>query len=296
MSDAQVKKEKKKWSKKKKILVIVFSVIFALLLLVFIAGLGVLHWYCTTVDYEVVSASEIANENTKIIGHRGFRAIAPENTLPSFEKAGENGFWGSECDIYRTSDGVWVVQHDVNTYRMMDFTKSIEKCTYEELLEHNTDNGNNIEDYPNLKICTLDEFLQACQDYNMTAVIELKGKNNTEHYDEIIDTISNYSCDVTFISFHEENLKKLRELSDAPMFYLCYTIDDEAIEIAKSIENCGLDFDASKKGNFKDDAKVIKQAQSEGLTLGAWTIDDLDTAETLINLGIDYITTDCITY
>lgn len=295
MSDTAVK-NKKKWSKKKKILVIVFSILLFLLVAVFCAGLGVLHWYCTVTDYEIVSAQAIADEDTKIIAHRGFRAVAPENTLPAFEEAGKNGFWGAECDIYRTKDGVWVVQHDVNTYRMMDFTKSIEKCTYEELLQHNTDNGNNIENYPDLKICSLDEYLQACQDYSMNAVIELKGKNNTEHYDEIINTIAKYDCEVTFISFHEENLYELRKLTDAPMFYLVYTIDDEAIEIAKDIGNCGLDFDGSKDGNYEDDAAVIKKAQTEGLTLGAWTIDDLDTMEKLLDLGVEYITTDCITY
>lgn len=294
MSDT--KAIKKKWSKKKKILVIVFSVLFTLLLLIFAGGLGALHWYCTTVEYDIVSAQDIANENTKIIAHRGFRAVAPENTLPAYEKAGENNFWGAECDIYRTSDGIWVVQHDVNTYRMMDFTKSIEKCTYEELLTHNTDNGNNIDNYPELKICSFEEYLQTCEKYNMNAVIELKGKNNTEHYDEIIDIIKKYNCDVTFISFHEENLYKLRELSDAPMFYLCSKITDKDIEIAKGIENCGIDFDGNKKKNYEDDAAIIKKAQSEGLTLGAWTIDDLETAKTLLDLGVDYITTDCITY
>jgi glycerophosphoryl diester phosphodiesterase len=267
-----------------------------LIVAVVCAGLGVLHWYCTVSDYEVVSAQSIVDEDTKIIGHRGFRAVAPENTLPAFEEAGKNGFWGAECDIYRTKDGVWVIQHDVNTYRMMDFTKSIEDCTYEELLEHNTDNGNYIEDYPDLKICTLDEYLQACEEYSMTAVIELKGKNNTEHYDEIIDSISKYDVDVTFISFHEENLRKLRELSDAPLFYLAQVIDDEAIEIAKSIDNCGLDFNGNKEKNYEDDSAIIKKAQAEGLTLGAWTIDDLDTMQKLLDLGVEYITTNCITY
>ena len=136
--------QKKKMSKKKKILIIVFSIIAFLLVATICAGLGVLHWYCQTKDYQVVSAADIVDRDTKIIAHRGFRAVAPENTLPAYEEAGKNGFWGAECDIYRTKDGVWVIQHDVNTYRMMDLTKNIEKCTYEELMQHKTDNGVNI--------------------------------------------------------------------------------------------------------------------------------------------------------
>lgn len=293
MNDTAVKP---KWTKKKKILVIVLSIVAFLLIAIIGGGLYALNWYCTPVEYEVVSASEISDKNTKIIGHRGFRAVAPENTLPSFQKAGENNFWGAECDIYRTKDGVWVVQHDVNTYRMMDITKSIEKCTYEELLQHFTDNGNYIEDYPDLRICSFEEYLMTCEKYNMTAIIELKGKHNTEHYDEIMDALSKYNVEYSFISFHEENLYALRELTDAPLFFLVQKIDDKAIETAKSIGNCGIDFNGNKKKNYDDDSAIIKKCQDEGIVLGAWTINDLGTMQKLLNLGVDYITTDCITY
>ena len=288
--------QKKKMSKKKKILIIVFSIIAFLLVATICAGLGVLHWYCQTKDYQVVSAADIVDRDTKIIAHRGFRAVAPENTLPAYEEAGKNGFWGAECDIYRTKDGVWVIQHDVNTYRMMDLTKNIEKCTYKELMQHKTDNGVNIDKYPDLKICTLDEYLECCKKYNMTAVIEFKGKNNTEHYDEVVASVKKSGATVAYISFHEECLKAMRKLTDADMFFLSQIIDDDAISVAKSIENCGLDFNGNKEENFDNDSAPIKNAAEAGLTLGAWTIDDTETMQKLLDLGVDYITTDNITY
>ena len=64
--------QKKKMSKKKKILIIVFSIIAFLLVATICAGLGVLHWYCQTKDYQVVSAADIVDDDTKIIAHRGF--------------------------------------------------------------------------------------------------------------------------------------------------------------------------------------------------------------------------------
>lgn len=290
------KKEKAKWSKKKKVGIIILCICVFLIVAVLAGGLIALNWYCKVADYEVISASDIVKEDTKIIAHRGFRAVAPENTLPAFEKAGENGFWGAECDVYRTSDGVWVVQHDVNTYRMMDFTKSIEKCTLEELKSHKTDNGVNISDYPDLSICTLDEYMKACDDAGMTAVIEIKGKNNTEHYDEIIETVSNYDCDVVYISFQAENLQKMRKLTDAPMFFLASKVTDESIETAKAIGNCGIDFDGNKEKNYENDSAIIKKCMDEGLEVGAWTIDDKAVMQKLLDLGVNYITTDNITY
>lgn len=293
MSDS---KAKKPWSKKKKVLVIMLSIVAFLLVVAIIGGACALNWYCKTTPYEVVSAGNISDSDTKIIAHRGFRAVAPENTLPAFEEAGKNKFWGAECDIYRTKDGVWVVQHDVNTYRMMDITKSIEKCTYEELLQHKTDNGNYIENYPDLKICSFEEYLEACEEYGMTAVIELKGKHNTEHYDEIMDSLAKYDVEYTFISFHEENLYALRKLTDVPLFFLVQKVDEESIEIAKSIGNCGIDFNGNKEKNYDNGAAILKKCQDEGITLGAWTIDDIDMMKNLVEFGIDYITTDCITY
>ncbi len=45
-------------------------------------------------------------------GHRGFRGLRPENTLPAFEKALELGVTTLEMDIQTTSDRVLVVSHD----------------------------------------------------------------------------------------------------------------------------------------------------------------------------------------
>ena len=130
----------------------------------------------------------------------------------------------------------------------------------------------------------------------MTAVIEFKGKNNTEHYDEVVASVKKSGATVAYISFHEECLKAMRKLTDADMFFLSQIIDDDAISVAKSIENCGLDFNGNKEENFDNDSAPIKNATEAGLTLGAWTIDDTETMQKLLNLGVDYITTDNITY
>jgi glycerophosphoryl diester phosphodiesterase len=45
-------------------------------------------------------------------GHRGARGLAPENTLPSFQRALELGVTTLETDIAITSDGVLAIYHD----------------------------------------------------------------------------------------------------------------------------------------------------------------------------------------
>ena len=290
MSEATVKTTKAKWSKKKKITVITLSALLALVIIVVIGGCIGLNMYCKTADYNITST----DRQVTLVAHRGFRGVAPENTAPAFEEAGKNGFWGAECDIYRTADGVWVVSHDSHTYRMMDKSAFVEKKTYDELMQMTVDNGVNIGNYPDLKICSFEEYLKICKDYGMTAVIELKGKNNTEHYDEIVSLVGQYGVNAVYISFQYENLIKLREVTDAKLYYLVKEITDEDIELAKAIENCGIDFDGNSEENFEND--IIQRCIDNGLDLGAWTIDDTAVLDKLYESGVTLITTDSITY
>ena len=286
--------EKKKWSKGKKIAVIVSAVIAFLLAVVIIGGTVALNWYCKTKEYNVISVSEITGSDVTLIAHRGFSAVAPENTAPAFEEAGLAGFGAAECDIYRTKDGVWVISHDINTYRMMDKSSFVEKLTYNELMECNHDNGSNIENYPNLKICTLDEYLEICAKYGMIPVIELKGKNNTEHYDEVVASVEKYGLtdSVVYISFHLENLQKLRALSDATLYYLVQKIDDQAINDALSLGGkCGIDFNGNQDANTKE---IIQKCIDSGLLMGAWTIDSPEALNKMVDYGVTLITTNAI--
>lgn len=282
-------KEKKKWSKKKKIVVITLSVLLALIILAVIAGVCALNWYCKTADYDL----QKTQQQVTLVAHRGYRAVAPENTTASFEEAGKAGYWGAECDIFRTADGVWVVSHDLHTYRMMDKSAFVEKKTYDELMEMTVDNGSNIESYPDLKICSFEEYLQICSQYNMTAVIELKSKNDTEHYDEIVSLVNQYGVDTVYISFYFEDIEAIRALSDSPVYYLVQEITDEDIELAKTVENCGIDFNAEKEYNFEEG--MIEKCIGEGLEVGAWTVDDTELLDKLVENGVTLITTDCIT-
>jgi glycerophosphoryl diester phosphodiesterase len=65
-----------------------------------------------------------------LLGHRGARHYAPENSLPAFELALEHGCHGFEFDVRRTRDGKAVVCHDPKAYGMR-----LANLTYEELME-----------------------------------------------------------------------------------------------------------------------------------------------------------------
>ncbi|MCG8573064.1 MAG: hypothetical protein MJB14_23270 [Spirochaetes bacterium] len=69
----------------------------------------------------------------KILGHRGYSAKYPENTQLAFQKALEFGADGIELDIQKTSDGKYVVIHDITTGRTGKTDIHIAESTYEQL-------------------------------------------------------------------------------------------------------------------------------------------------------------------
>ena len=62
-------------------------------------------------------------------GHRGCRGLAPENTLPAFEKAIELGVTTLELDVQVTHDGVLVVHHDTRLNPKLCISAEGEKIT-----------------------------------------------------------------------------------------------------------------------------------------------------------------------
>src|SRR5437588_12753790 len=57
-------------------------------------------------------ASSAWAQTIAVHGHRGARAMRPENTLPAFEYAIAQGVDALELDMAVTKDGVVVVSHD----------------------------------------------------------------------------------------------------------------------------------------------------------------------------------------
>jgi glycerophosphoryl diester phosphodiesterase len=57
-------------------------------------------------------AQTIQGQTIQVQGHRGARAMRPENTMPAFEYAIAQGVDALELDMAVTKDGVIVVSHD----------------------------------------------------------------------------------------------------------------------------------------------------------------------------------------
>lgn len=75
----------------------------------------------------------------KIIGHRGARGLAPENTIAALRKALELKVDEVEIDVRVTMDGVPVLIHDRTLLRLVGVYKHIAKHSLEELRTYKPD-------------------------------------------------------------------------------------------------------------------------------------------------------------
>lgn len=270
---------------KKKIIIIVATV-----LAIMIFGICFNFLIKPKIPPKVISLSEkgLPTENVNLIAHRGFSAVAPENSAAAFRKAGENGFYAAECDIQLTSDGVWIVNHNADIKKMTNGVGEISQMTYDEIMKFTVDGGYHAEDYPNQKLITLQEYLEICYEYKIIPQIEIKKGNNKELH-KIITALEKYDGmkdTAMIISFDAEILKSIKDLDDEiELWYLTQEITDDAITICVN-EDFTLAFNCKKY-----EAEMVKKAQEKGLTLASWTVDSIKIYEELYELGIRNFTT-----
>ncbi|MBR4859217.1 MAG: hypothetical protein IKU08_08540 [Clostridia bacterium] len=238
-----------------------------------------------------LTLSGLFNTEFYLTAHRGFSSIAPENTAPALIEAGKAGYYAAEFDIVPTADGIWVLIHDDTVDRTMNGTGEVEKLTYAEIKEMTIDSGNGIENYPDLRISTLEEALEICIEYSMRPMIEIKG-GTADDMQSVLDIVNakGVKDSAIIIDFNKDRLTAMRALdSDIVLWHLTNTVDGEAIEYAKQ-NNAGIGFNFGNPKSYF----YIKKAQAEGITCASWTVDIPFVVDVLNAMGVDYITTNKI--
>ncbi|MBQ9552268.1 MAG: hypothetical protein IJU96_05825, partial [Clostridia bacterium] len=244
----------------------------------------------------VYSSYRIPTGSVRMVAHRGYSAVAPENTLPAFKLAGENGFWGAECDISPTADGAWVIMHDDTVDRTTNGEGKVIDFTLDELRALAIDEGNNVEQYPNTRVPLLTEYLDVCKAYGMYAVIEIKGCTPVGQLDSLAMLLSAREEKERFIiiSFGREHCARMKELlPETPVYILIGGAPEEefydTVLFAVKHKLDGIDF-ASVWGE-----EQVKIAQKVGLKTMVWTVDDLGTVERYYRWGVRDVTTNSLT-
>ena len=234
---------------------------------------------------------KLANKgNTKMVAHRGVSKLERENTMPAFVAAGNRSYWGIETDIHVTRDGKYIVYHDTNIQRLTGVDAVIEEQTFDYLRSLPIID---FDEQPrvDLHMPSLEEYIKICKKYGKIAVLELKNTMPRENVHEVCDILLQleYTDGVVIISFDYNNLLYVKEkLPAQKVQFLCSEYTDGLVE---TLKKDGMDLDINRKAVTKE---LIDLCHENGVEINAWTVDELEQAQSFVDMGIDYITTNII--
>lgn len=226
------------------------------------------------------------------IAHRGFSAIAPENTMVAFQKALELNVDCVELDVHGTIDKKVVAIHDQTLNRTTNQTGFVNQQTLNRVRQ--ADAGRWFHDkFTGEKIPTLTEALDLICPSAM-AVVEVKDAAIT---DQVVKDIhrTNTSERVVVIAFDPMVLKQVRQLDStlSTGFLLGgdkgHVNDVElAAQLVQQVLVMGVPLlNLSEK---LITSLLTNEIKKRGVTLWTWTIDDLERMKEVVDSGVQGIT------
>mgnify|MGYP003060117232 FL=1 len=220
---------------------------------------------------------------TQVIAHRGFWKTehSAQNSITALNKAAESKLYGSEFDVQLTADGVVVVNHDDT---IQGFT--IGKTNYENLKDLLLKNGETLP--------TLADYLQAGKKQTgIQLILEIKPHKTKEQEDQIAETtvrmVKEYGLEkqVEYISFSMNICEQLVKLT--PNSAIAYLKSDIAPKELKAKGINGIDYHYKA---IEKHPEWVDEAHELNMKVNVWTVNNLKDIQKMIDLKVDYITTD----
>jgi len=266
----------------------------------------------------VMTNNAMANKQLDVQGHRGARAVLPENTLPAFEHALELGVDTLELDMGVSKDGVVVVSHDQDINPEICQTedgKNVEKgllihqLTLAEIKSF--DCGSKLNSrftkqvtVPGTQIPTLSEVFEmvaASNAANASKVrFNIETKSNEQRPDAqpspnkfvelVLKVVHEFDLEarVTLQSFDHRTLRAAKQ--QAPQLELAALFEKKPENWIAAARSAHADIVSPY---FKDiNAESVANMQRSGLKVIPWTANQASDWEKLVSMQVDGIITD----
>lgn len=222
--------------------------------------------------------------------HRGASGYFPENTMLAFRKAVEMGCDGIETDVQMTKDGVLVLIHDERVDRTTNGSGLVKDFTYNELLSLDAGLWKSTQ-FRGLKIPTVEELLLLARDTGIRLDFEIKtGIIRYEHIEEkLIQLIYKYGWQdhVILSSFNHYSMVRCKEIAPGLKTGLLYM---EGL-YRPSFYARTAQADALHPYYLAVTEGIVHEAQTEGLLVNTFTVNDPLTMRKLVRMGVDGIIT-----
>lgn len=215
----------------------------------------------------------------KLIGHRGARALAPENTMRSLKIAITCGADMVEVDVRLSKDGIPVVIHDETVDRTTSGSGSVSEMYAHEICELDAGGGE--------RVPMFDDVLQFIKTANINLITEIK---EVGIEDIVIDSIKNKKMEdhVIISSFFHPSVLNLKRsepgiktgviFSSLPVRAWILAIDANAdIMFPKLIRTTG---------------DLVRGAHEHGIAVYPWIVNTGEDFLRAVEMGVDGIVSD----
>lgn len=222
-------------------------------------------------------------QHVLIIGHRGAKGHAFENSLSSMRCALELGVDMIELDVFRCRSGELIVFHDEDLDELTDRSGSVEQLSLDEIRKVKLRNGEGI---PTLQevMCFLNGRVQLN--------IELKGRNTARALLAQLRSMpgnTNWKIEQCLVSsFHWEELEQVRlQIPELRIALLTESDPTAALETALRLKAWSVHpwYRTVTAGN----ALLLKE---NGIRIYPYTVDEPEDIQRMIELGVDGIISD----
>jgi glycerophosphoryl diester phosphodiesterase len=235
----------------------------------------------TTLNFSTAPA---ALTKPQVIAHRGYHVDgASENSRASLSKAQALGVYGSEFDVWITTDGKLVVNHDKT---LPNDSHVIEDTAYTDIQNVTLSNGE--------KVPTLDDFLDmvVASTSQTKLIIEIKNHTSSTNDQRAADAVvaavqaKGLASRVEYIAFDYATCKRIAAAQpDAMVQYL--NGDLAPASVAKD-QIKGIDY---KYSVLTGKPEWVKEAHNNNMVVNTWTVDAQQEMLNCIAMGVDFITT-----
>ncbi|MET0794671.1 MAG: glycerophosphodiester phosphodiesterase family protein, partial [Polyangiaceae bacterium] len=222
-----------------------------------------------------------------VLGHRGARHAAPENTLAAFELARQEGADGIELDVRLDRDGQVIVLHDPTLGRVTQGaeTRHAEDISSRELARLDVGSGE--------RVPLLADVLSWAHTSGQRVNIELK--SDVRHRARLLQGVARVMAraplpQLIFSSFHPYFVWWLgKRLPTLPRAWLVHD-RQRILKYAPGVEQLGAN--ALHPQHTLVTPERMARLKARGLLVNVWTVNDSTRARELARLGVDAIISD----
>ena len=216
------------------------------------------------------------------LSHRGNSKKFVENSFEAFNSVIQMGYKYIETDLRMTLDGEVIAFHDPDLKRLFNLDLLVKDLTFNEIA--------NLFREKNCRLLSLEDALKEFPDVHFN--IDLKVKEVIQQSIKIVANLNAFDR-VCFASFHSRHTEKVLQhnqnaivsmsMKDVALFKF-FKLYDENIKV--------MQIPLKWKGIKVLTTNLMQKANKSNLLVHVWTINDRNTINKLIDIGVNGIITD----